>query len=177
MDVSIEDILSSTKISYWTFQWYRREGLLPGPIRHEKLRGKGSLSFYPDWIVERIRDIQTMREGGMTVAQVRRTVKWRVSEKLATTIQSSFEAENGEEVTPSYPLTPADVFKQITRQIAAGYPGYLVRKYRVKSKKGLTEQSWHITMEMSEGESRPSLRWAPPGEEKNKTKGRKEKKD
>jgi len=91
MQISIKDVLSTTDISYWTFVWYRREGLLPAPILHEKLRGKGSLSHYPMWIIGRINEIERMRRRGLTVAQIKKGLKPTVQEKLAAIIQSGFE--------------------------------------------------------------------------------------
>jgi len=167
MQVSIKDVLSRTRISYWTFVWYRREGLLPGPLRHEKFRGKGSSAYYPLWIIERIDEIQRMRRRGLTVAEVKKAIKPRVSEKLAAIIQSSFEEGEGEEVRLYEHLSPAEVFKQIAKQAAAAYSGYFVESYRVKVKKGVQHHSWVITMRTSEVDL-PKQPWpdAPPGREK-----------
>ena len=152
MQVPIKEVLSTTRISYWTFVWYRREGLIPGPILHEKLRGKGSFSYYPMWIIERIKEIQRMRRRGLTVAQIKKALKPTVQEKLAAIIQSGFEGEEGEEVSLSERLTPPEVFKQIAKQVAAGYSGYLVENYRVKLDKEGGRYRWIITMKMSEGD-------------------------
>lgn len=152
MQISIKDVLSTTDISYWTFVWYRREGLLPAPILHEKLRGKGSLSHYPMWIIGRINEIERMRRRGLTVAQIKKGLKPTVQEKLAAIIQSGFEEGEGEEVSLSERLTPPEVFKQIAKQVAAGYSGYLVQNYRVKLEKKKGQYRWIITMKMSEGD-------------------------
>lgn len=167
MQVSIKKVLSTTGVSYWTFVRYRREGLLPGPILHEKLRGKGSLSYYPMWIIGRINEIERMRRRGLTVAQIKKALEPAVQEKLAAIIQSGFEEGEGEEVALSERLTPPEVFKQIAKQVAAGYAGYLVENYRVKLEKKKGRYRWMIVMNMSEGD----LTGPPAVDPSNPTKG------
>lgn len=150
LQVTKKEILSSTGISHWTFVWYRREGLLPAPLRHEALRGKGSISFYPAWIIDRIKEIEALRKKGLTVAQVKGGIKWRVAERLRATLEGSFEGEDGEEVVPVYPLTVSEVLQQIAKQATFGYLGYLVEHYHVKLRREGSTFSWEITMKTSE---------------------------
>jgi len=151
MWVSIRDVLAKTKISYWQFVRYRREDLLPGPVRVEKLKGKGSISFYPDWIIGRIQDIQRLRKTGRTLRQVKEATNWKVEERLSAIIRRELETEEGQRVDLSefQYLPPAQVFKEITRTVAAGYSGHLVKEYRVRVKEEGTRYQWIITMDMS----------------------------
>lgn len=148
IQISIKEILSTTGISYWTFHSYRRNGLLPGPLRHEKFKGKGSCSFYPGWIIKRISDIEAMRGKGLTLSEINRGMEWTVEEKLSETVRNSFEHGEGAAVILFQHLTPAEVFKQISRQVQAGYSDYFVNDYRVKLEKEGAKLFWLITMEI-----------------------------
>lgn len=149
IQVSIKEILSTTGISYWTFHSYRRKGLLPGPVRHEKLKGKGSCSFYPGWIIQRINDIERMRRRGLTLSEIKRGMEWTVEEKLSEIVRKTFEHGEGETVTLFQHLTPGEIFKQIAKQVQAGYSDYLVHNYRVKLEKKGRQLLWLTTMEVS----------------------------
>jgi len=149
MQVSIREILSTTGISYWTFHSYRRNGLLPRPARHEKLKGRGSRSFYPGWIIQRINDIEAMRGRGLTLSEIKRGMDWTVEEKLSEIVRNTFEHGEGEVVTLFEHLTPGEVFKQISRQVQAGYSDYFVHNYQVKLEKKGRQLLWLTTMEVS----------------------------
>ena len=158
MHVSIRDALRKTRTSYWQFVRYRREGLLPGPVRVEKLKGKGSSSFYPGWIIERIQNIQRLRRQGKTVPQIKEATRWKVQEKLAAVIQDELETEEGQRVplSPYHYLTPQQAFKEIARQVGAGYSGHLVEGYTVRVEKKGGRRRLIATMDMSEADLGPS---------------------
>lgn len=149
IQVSIKEILSTTGISYWTFHSYRRNGLLPGPLRHEKFKGKGSSSFYPGWIIKRINDIERMRRRGLTLSEIKRGIAWSVEEKLSEIVRKTFEDGEGEAVTLFQHLTPGEVFKQIAKQVQAGYSDYFVHNYQVKLEKKGRQLLWFTIMEVS----------------------------
>ncbi len=149
IQVSIKEILSTTGISYWTFHSYRRKRLLPGPVRHEKLNGKGSCSFYPGWIIQRINDIEAMRERGLTLSDIKRGKEWIAEEKLSEIVRNAFEHGEGEVVNLFEHLTPAEVFKQISKQVQAGYSDYFVHNYKVRLEEKGKNLVWLTTMEVS----------------------------
>ncbi len=150
IQVSIKEILSTTGISFWTFHSYRRNGLLPGPLRHEKFSGKGSSSYYPGWVVERINNIGRMRRKGLTISEIKRGIERTVGEKLSAIVRNTFEHGEGDVVTLFEHLTPGEVFKEISKQVEAGYSDYFVHNYQVKLERKGTELSWLITMETSQ---------------------------
>ncbi len=150
IEISIKEILSDTGITYWTFHSYRRNGLLPGPLRHEKLKGKGSHSFYPGWIIERINNIGRMRSRGLTISEIKRGIDRTVGEKLSAIVRNTFEHGEGDVVTLFDHLTPGEVFKEISKQVQAGYPDYFVHNYQVKLERKGGQLKWLITMETSQ---------------------------
>jgi len=149
IQISIKEILSTTGISYWTFHSYRRNGLLPGPLRHEKFKGKGSCSFYPGWVIQRINDIEAMRGRGLTLSDIKRGMEWTAEEKLSEIVRNTFEHGEGEVVSLFEHLTPGEVFKQISRQVQAGYSDYFVHNYQVNLENKGRKLVWITTMEVS----------------------------
>jgi len=126
---TLSEVLRDSGLSYQTLVKYTQMGLVPKPERVWGGRGKGSQSFFPDDVIERIERVRSKQESGLTLAEIAENVRPERKTKEST-------VAGGKAVVPENPMIMRDYIRampELFQQVERENPGYRLHTIRLVS--------------------------------------------
>lgn len=115
-----------------TFFWWKELGLIPRPVKVQKIPKKGTISYYDKRVLQTIKNIKLLKKAGKTL----REIKELISE--AMDFQLSMGVDITKVVTPHEADTILELHERVKRVFPEDNPVTIISIFDEGEGKGIT---------------------------------------